>query len=232
MQRGEQPHRLRTLVAETRARGDRVVFLAGQGLVPGGPGGWLVERPRGGPVEEWRAVLPLVERALTALREPPLLARLLAEALERGLVDRVIYFGVDGVLARLAPGDAVLELYGSVIRGKCTRCGRRHPVAEPPRGGAPRCRECGAPLAPDIVWRGELPRQRVVSEAVYEATTAGLLLACCLEGDMLASTLAASATRFTRLILLGEDPVLGSIAHARLRDPLEELRLLLGQERQ
>lgn len=183
-------------------------------------------------MEEWRAVLPLVERALTALREPPLLARLLAEALERGLVDRVIYFGVDGVLARLAPGDAVLELYGSVIRGKCTRCGRRHPVAEPPRGGAPRCRECGAPLAPDIVWRGELPRQRVVSEAVYEATTAGLLLACCLEGDMLASTLAASATRFTRLILLGEDPVLGSIAHARLRDPLEELRLLLGQERQ
>jgi len=175
--------------------------------------------------EAWRTLAPLVEASLRAAREPSEELRLAAEALSGGRLAAAVYFGVDGALARLAGPDAtVIEVYGSVARARCPRCGTRLVLRHAP-SRAPRCPRCGAAMQPDAAMPGEPPNRRKLRDAVYEATTADLLLACCLDQCSLAATLALAATRFTRLILLGDDPVLRPAAAAQA-PPREALHLL------
>jgi len=205
VQRAEQPHgSCAEELAETLSDAPRdTVIVAGQGLAdPVAPGAWLLENP-GGAVEAWRLLRPLQRRALAAAQEPPSGLRAVVEALRQGRARRLIYAGVDGAAARLAPPGSVLELYGSVLRGRCPRCGRRVELNQP-AAGSPRCPGCGAVLEPDLVWAGERPRQRVLGEAVYEATTAGLLVTCCLGAETLTTILALASSRFTKLVTVCE----------------------------
>ena len=212
VQRAEQPHGLVDAWLKVAGSGGRVVMLAGQGLAdPKGPSQWLSGPPRGGE-EAWSLLEPLQRRALRLVEKPPPLLAAAVELLRRGLLSRLIYFGVDGAAARLAPRGSVLEVYGSVLRARCPRCGTRLEIAEP-TAPAPRCPRCGAAMEPELVWPHGRPRLRVLGEAVYEATTADLVVACCLGGETLPTVLALSARRFTRLALLGSDPVLGEAAH-------------------
>lgn len=226
VQRAEQPHSLATHWLRALSSGGRVVMLAGQGLVdPREPRRWLLDNP-GSLAAAWRLLEPLQRLALQASRSPEGLAATVAQLLRNGSLSRLIYFGVDGAAARMAPDGAVVEVYGSVLRARCPRCGRRLALHEA-TASPPRCPACGAAMEPELVWRGERPRSRILGEAVYEATTADLIVACCLGGETLPTVLALSAKRFTRLALLGEDKVLAYAADYRV--PRGEAEKLLKE---
>lgn len=65
-----------------------------------------------------------------------------------------------------------LELHGSLVRDRCTGCGRRTPAPEAvdssPDAPLPACGRCGALLRPDVVWFGEMLDPGVLGRA-YEA---------------------------------------------------------------
>ena len=232
VQREEQPHSgdWRSLLASTLASKGRIVLVAGPGLAGMEPEQQLVAvPPEAGEDEAWRTLAPLVEASLRAASEPPEELRLAAEAIRASRIAAAIYTGVDGALSRLAAErrDAVIEVYGSVTVARCPRCGTRIRLAEAP-SRAPRCPRCGAAMQPDAVPPGGEPIRRRLRDAVYEATTADLLLACCLDQCTLATTLTLAATRFTRLLLLGDDPVLRPAASAQA--PAREALRLLAEE--
>jgi NAD-dependent deacetylase len=58
---------------------------------------------------------------------------------------------VDG-LHRAAGSRRVLELHGSLLRVRCTDCGRVEDRGTEPLADLPRCGDCGALLRPDVVW--------------------------------------------------------------------------------
>ncbi len=179
------------------ARGNAVLILGG---LPGGELGLPPPPPLSAGLEAVRGW------ALSALPAAGRLAVLLERLAGAGVVRRVVYLGVDGVLSRLL-GGLVVEPYGSVLRLRCP-CGRLVPLEE----GCPR--GCG-PGSPDVVEPGEPPRRRLLAEAIYEATTADVVVACCTGGSPLAVTLALAASRFTPLVAVGGEPLLGWAAAAR-----------------
>jgi NAD-dependent deacetylase len=69
---------------------------------------------------------------------------------------------VDG-LHQAGGSQNVLELHGTILAVKCSRCERRREIGFEPITGVPRC-DCGAPMRPDIVWFGEM-----LPEAVWQA---------------------------------------------------------------
>jgi NAD-dependent deacetylase len=99
-----------------------------------------------------------------------------------------------------------LELHGSLMRDRCSGCGRRSPapfpiaahpdaatpadvVDPPPDGNAtalygsvgapervPRCQACGSMLRPDVVWFGEVLDPDVLDRAFQAASDADLCL--------------------------------------------------------
>jgi NAD-dependent deacetylase len=75
---------------------------------------------------------------------------------------------VDG-LHEAAGSRHLVELHGSILRDRCSRCGHVSPAPDRPHEVLPpRCGRCGAPLRPDVVWFGEsLP-----PEAWHAAETA------------------------------------------------------------
>ncbi len=232
VQREEQPQTgdWRSLLLSTMASRGKIVLVAGPGLA-----GMTVEQqlvavpPEAGENEAWRTLEPLVEASLRAASEPTEELSLAARAVRESRIAAAIYLGVDGALSWLAArrSDAVIEVYGSVTRARCPRCGTRIQLSRAP-GRAPRCPRCGAAMQPDAVPPGGEPLRRKLREAIYEATTADLLVACCLDQCTLGTTLTLAATRFTRLLLLGDDPVLRPAASATA-PPREALRLLAAK---
>jgi NAD-dependent deacetylase len=82
---------------------------------------------------------------------------------------------VDGLHARAGSRNLV-ELHGNIRRTVCFD--HRHPaeswdpVEEPP----PRCRQCGAPLRPDVVWFGEALPEGALRRAQGAAAQCDLFL--------------------------------------------------------
>jgi NAD-dependent deacetylase len=122
-------------------------------------------------------------------------------ALSHGSVALVTQ-NVDGLHQRAAreeahdrdPAPAIpLELHGSLLRDRCSGCGRRSeaeippaelvpPAAEAPRTGdapsptgAPRCPACDARLRPDVVWFGET-LDPVTLQRAFDAAACDLCL--------------------------------------------------------
>ncbi len=160
---------------EARARieqASRVAVLTGAGIsAPSGiptfrdPGGlWENFRledyatPEGfakNPEEVWRWYAWRYARVRQAKPNPAhhLLAELEAQ---KGDGFLLVTQNVDGLHQR-AGSKRVVELHGSILRARCTRCGHTEPLPppesfEPP----PRCARCGTLMRPDVVWFGEL----------------------------------------------------------------------------
>ncbi|MEB3816431.1 MAG: NAD-dependent deacylase [Desulfurococcales archaeon] len=94
-----------------------------------------------------------------------------------GVLKAVITQNVDGLHQR-AGSKRVIELHGNIWRARCTRCGHKWLLKEPPsEDELPlRCPRCGALARPDVVWFGEPLPERALREAFEEAEKADLVL--------------------------------------------------------
>lgn len=92
---------------------------------------------------------------------------------------------VDGLHARGAEDVGTsnvrsIELHGSLLRVRCTRCperyGHREPVDAASPETLPKCRSCRGLLRPDVVWFGEPLPADALGEAMDRARRAGACL--------------------------------------------------------
>jgi NAD-dependent deacetylase len=117
---------------------------------------------------EWR-------RGLVSRCEPNAAHYALVE-MERYFEDFcLITQNVDGLHAR-AGSRKLLELHGSMWRGRCPRCGRVVGLPETPLGALPPRCPCGRALRPDVVQFGEPIDPKVLSSAFAASKRAELFL--------------------------------------------------------
>lgn len=146
-----------------------VMFLTGAGISAGsgirpfrGAGGWWTDDPEAErraaapdlpahPDRIWEIYGPL--RPIMARAQPNAahlaLARLQKES---GCDVRLVTQNVDGLHQKAGFQD-VIELHGSLLRTRCSRCDL--PPFDDPEGGARPCPRCDALLRPDVVLFGE-----------------------------------------------------------------------------
>jgi NAD-dependent deacetylase len=97
-------------------------------------------------------------------------------ALEEWVPDFVLITqNVDG-LHRRAGSSRVIELHGSLERVRCSRENTVFESWEETGEAPPRCRACGAPLRPDVVWFGELLPPEALRAAERAARNCDLFL--------------------------------------------------------
>jgi len=97
-------------------------------------------------------------------------------ALEERVPDFVLITqNVDG-LHRRAGSSRVIELHGSLERARCSRESTIFESWEETGEAPPRCRACGAPLRPDVVWFGELLPPEALRAAERAARNCDLFL--------------------------------------------------------
>ena len=95
---------------------------------------------------------------------------------------RIVTQNVDGlhVQAASSPAAHPLELHGSLVRTRCTRCHERWEDRDAVDATSvetlPHCRACGALARPDIVWFGEPLDPLVLGEAMELASRADVCL--------------------------------------------------------
>ncbi|ALL01803.1 hypothetical protein Pyrde_1760 [Pyrodictium delaneyi] len=162
--------------------------------------------------------LEVYRRALEGRAEG---VELLRQALENGSVRKIVYLGVDGALPRLLGQDHIIDLYGSLPRLRCPRCGRKWWLEE-----GTVCPNCGIKGERDS-W--ETPRSRLLSEAVYELTTAEIVAVHGLGEPPIAlgAVLAISVSRFTRVMFL--EPVPRQLQGLGLEEPGKKLLEMLQE---
>lgn len=104
------------------------------------------------------------------------LAALEAEVAGRGGRFLLISQNVDG-LHRRAGVRAYVDLHGTLLLDRCTRCAREIEVAlDASRVLPPRCEACGALLRPAVVWFGEALSMRDWERAASAASSCELFL--------------------------------------------------------
>lgn len=81
---------------------------------------------------------------------------------------------IDGLHQR-SGSKHVLELHGSIIRIKCTKCDFKDNITTPFETLPPKCK-CGEILRPDVVWFGEGLPQDVWGEAISHAQTCDVMI--------------------------------------------------------
>jgi len=81
---------------------------------------------------------------------------------------------IDGLHQR-AGSTNVLELHGSIIRIKCTRCNFKDEIPSSFETLPPICK-CGEILRPDVVWFGEALPQDVWRKAISHATYCDVMI--------------------------------------------------------
>jgi NAD-dependent deacetylase len=117
-------------------------------------------------------------RALTEA-EPNAGHAALADLERAGHVRAVVTQNVDLLHERAGSRD-VVEVHGSIRTSTCLGCGARETLAEVVRlieqDGLPRCRSCGEPLKPDVVFFGELLPPTAIDRAYALARSTGVLL--------------------------------------------------------
>jgi NAD-dependent deacetylase len=96
-------------------------------------------------------------------------------------------------------GAVPIELHGSLLRSRCTRCAGRFEHYDPAEVASPDalpcCPRCGALLRPDVVWFGERLDERVLAEAVDAAASADVCLVVGTSGVVQPAASLASVTR-------------------------------------
>ena len=117
-------------------------------------------------------------RALTEA-EPNAGHLALAELERAGHVRAIVTQNIDLLHERAGSRD-VVEVHGSIRTSSCLRCGARQTLSEVlplvEQSGMPRCRACGDPLKPDVVFFGELLPQAAIDRAYELARSTGVLL--------------------------------------------------------
>ena len=99
----------------------------------------------------------------------------LAELEKNGRLRAVVTQNIDG-LHQAAGSKKVLELHGSILRSRCSACGRPYPADKMNHGeGVPHC-SCGGVIRPDIVLYEEPLDEAVVTEAVRVISEAEVLI--------------------------------------------------------
>ncbi len=159
--------------------------------------------------DSWK-VLARIVPILTKLHENKRLRefiRLLSSCTKASMIHRIVYTGIDGVLVRQLD-KIVIDVYGSLLRGHCAKCGLKIWLDKIDERRTPLCPRCHSPLRPDYMPASEPPHPRKLSEAIYELTTADLVLVYASSTKTLDVLLPLAASKFTNVILLGENPVL------------------------
>jgi NAD-dependent deacetylase len=132
---------------------------------------------RADPEKVWRFYAPRFEMLTGA--EPNRAHRALAELERLGIVRAVVTQNIDLLHERAGSRD-VIEVHGSIRTSTCPRCRAVHQLHEVAglveADGAPRCRECGAVLKPDVVFFGEMLPAAAIDRAYELARASPLLL--------------------------------------------------------
>lgn len=87
----------------------------------------------------------------------------------------VLTQNIDG-LHQKAGSTNVLELHGSIIRIKCTKCRFKEEITYNFETFPPNCHNCGNILRPDVVWFGEPLPQVVWQKAIIHASSCDVMI--------------------------------------------------------
>ncbi len=103
----------------------------------------------------------------------------LAKLEEMGKLKAVVTQNIDG-LHQMAGSKNVMELHGSVLRNRCTRCGKHYGLdyimdEKNCRDGVPYC-GCGAIIKPEVVLYGESLDERVIRQSIEAIQNADVLI--------------------------------------------------------
>lgn len=116
------------------------------------------------------------ERMLALDARPNQAHKKLAELEARGNLRAVVTQNIDG-LHQAAGSRAVFELHGSVLRNRCTHCGKAFGVdVIIGSTGVPTCDTCGGVIKPDVVLYGEGLDQATLEGSVRAIAAADLLI--------------------------------------------------------
>ena len=100
----------------------------------------------------------------------------LARLEEAGRLAAVVTQNIDG-LHQMAGSRTVHEVHGSVLRNRCTGCGRSYPVeAIADSTGIPRCDDCGGIIKPEVVLYEEGLDMDVMAAAMEAIGRADVLI--------------------------------------------------------
>ena len=139
---------------------------------------YCAQTPVGDPVKVW-SFYSLRYRALTEA-QPNAGHEALAELERRGHVRAVVTQNIDTLHERAGSRD-VVEVHGSIRTCSCPSCGQRYLLPEvlellEQDGAAPRCKDDGTVLKPDVVFFGELLPRAAIDRAYELARGTRLLL--------------------------------------------------------
>ncbi len=87
----------------------------------------------------------------------------------------VLTQNIDG-LHQKSGSTNVLELHGSIIRIKCTKCKFKEEITYNFETFPPKCHNCDNILRPDVVWFGEPLPQDVWQEAIIHASSCDVMI--------------------------------------------------------
>ena len=154
--------------------------------------------------------------------QPNAAHRKLAELEEQGKLRAVITQNIDG-LHQKAGSKNVLELYGSVLRNYCQKCGAFHGVEEiAGSAGVPHC-DCGGVIKPDVVLYEEGLDQDTLSRSVSAIRQADMLI---IGGTSLTVYPAAGLVQYyrgNRLVVINKSALSGADADLTIREPIGEV---------
>lgn len=108
----------------------------------------------------------------------------LAELEKRKRLKRVLTQNIDN-LHQEAGSKTVIDYHGNIFKLRCLNCSKRYPLGkfdlEKLKAGnqlPPRCRTCGDPLKPDVVYFGEPIPTDASAESEQEAMKCDLMMIC------------------------------------------------------
>lgn len=124
-----------------------------------------------------------------------------------GLMDKVVYLDIDAIVSDIVDPNIVIEVYGSITRFRCKSCGWRASIEYVSENGCI-CKKCGGELEPDIyLHRHSLPR-KILSELIFELTTADVVFVIFLTTDLTVFELLliALASHLAQVIVIEQNP--------------------------
>lgn len=102
--------------------------------------------------------------------------RALAKLEAMGKLKAVVTQNIDG-LHQLAGSEKVYELHGSVLRNRCSSCGRFYTLDEiMAKPGVPRCDQCKKIIKPEVVLYEEGLDEDCINKAVKAISEADMLI--------------------------------------------------------